>query len=385
MNKINIIQFLPYFPPHKWWLETVAEELSYFYVKSGFWDVINIIFDVGQDISQFEEKNLIKNKKQEIIWYYNNWYKVYLLPSFDIISNFPVPKFWKKIFWEILFLKELRNGIIQTHTRFFLSSFLWGVFSKFTKQKWVHIEHGSDYVKLSSNFKSKIAYFYDKIIGKWIFKKCDKIVAISEGCKNFIQKGFINREIEVIYNGINFVPGIKIENNEIIKIGFVGRLVKLKWVDLLIEAFKNLEKKYPNIVLEIAGDGDEKQVLEDLVWTNDNIKFLWMLSREEVKYFLWGCDILVNPSYQEWLPTVVLEWLLSKCVVVATNVGGTKEISDKNDLIIVEKWNIESIQNGLEIAISDYKNRTWKSYNFVKEIFDWSENIKKYFSLYNKL
>jgi len=45
MNKINIIQFLPYFPPHKWGLETVAEELAYHYVKAWYGEVINVTFD----------------------------------------------------------------------------------------------------------------------------------------------------------------------------------------------------------------------------------------------------------------------------------------------------------------------------------------------------
>jgi hypothetical protein len=56
-----------------------------------------------------------------------------LLPSFDIVPNFPVPKFWKKEFWNVL--KELKplltspyqgrdSSVIITHTRFFLSSFI---------------------------------------------------------------------------------------------------------------------------------------------------------------------------------------------------------------------------------------------------------------------
>lgn len=191
-SRINIIQFLPYFPPHKWWLETVAEELSYFYVKNNFWEVINVIFDGGQNIFQIEQKDLIKDKKQEIIWYYKNWYKVYLLPSFDIIPNFPVPKIWKKNFWQILKIASLfskeNTTIIQTHTRFFLSSFLWWLFAKYYKLKWVHIEHGSDYVQLSSTLKTKISYMYDKIIWIWIFKKSDKIVAISEWVEKLYKK-----------------------------------------------------------------------------------------------------------------------------------------------------------------------------------------------------
>ena len=47
--KINLIQFLPYFPPHKWGLETVAEELWNYYAKNEYGKVLNINFDVWQD------------------------------------------------------------------------------------------------------------------------------------------------------------------------------------------------------------------------------------------------------------------------------------------------------------------------------------------------
>ena len=381
---INLIQFLPYFPPHKWGLETVAEELwSYYY-----WEVLNITFDVWQDYNN-SDLEYIFWKNNTKIWYKNKNYIVYLLPSFDLVFNFPFPKFWKKEFFEILKIawnfSKKEKTIIQTHTRFFLSSFLGWLFAKFYKLKWVHIEHWSEYVLLWSKFKTKCAYFYDKIIGKWIFSYCDKIVAISNWVKNFIKSEFVkNREVDVIYNWINFIPWTKINNWDIIKIWYVWRLVKLKWVELLINSFKNLQKKYPNIILEIVWDWDEKKYLESICW--ENIKFLWFQNREYIaNNFLPTVDILVNPSFQEWLPTVVLEWLLSKCIVVATDVWWTKEISDKNDLIIVEKWNIEVLEKWLEKAILTYKDLVWLSYDDVLWEFDWDKNIKKYFILYNRL
>lgn len=395
---INIIQFLPYFPPHKWWLEIVAEELSSFYVVKWYWEVINIVFSVWQENWVFE--------------YEKNWYKVYILPAFDIIPNFPVPKFWKKDFWKILkrinpshnilrnpsskilplSLMEGENKekwIIQTHTRFFLSSLLGWLFAKYHKLKWVHIEHGSDYVKSTSKLVEKLSYFYDKIVWTWIFKKADKIVAISNWVKKFIQNEFTKKDIEVIYNWINFTSKEKIYNEDTIRIWFVWRLVKLKWVDLLINSFKDLSEKYKNIELEVVWDWDERKNLEDLVlklWIQNKIRFLWVKNREYIaNSFLPQIDILVNPSYQEWLPTTVLEWLLSKCVVVATDVWWTKEISSFDDLIIVEKWNINSIEKWIEKAILNCKYLRWKSFWYIKETFDWNENIKKYFNLYNNL
>lgn len=381
---MHIIQFLPYFPPHKGWLETVSQELSLFYVTGGYGDVINVVFDIGQNYDD-KDGDYIFYQSNEKIGYKQNGYIVYFIPAFDIIPNFPVPKFWKKSFWNILRLLswEIKKNktIIQTHTRFFLSSFLWWLFAKYHKLKWVHIEHGSDYVKAGLKIVEKVSYMYDKIIWSWIFKYSDKIVAISQWVKNFIQSEFTKKDIQVIYNGIDFVPSEKNRSENIITIGFVGRLVKLKWVDLLLEVFQELEKKYDNIVLKIVWDGDQREKLELLKWKN--IIFLWWQNREYVKNFLSSCDILVNPSYQEWLPTTVLEWLLSKCVVVATDVGGTKEISDFDDLIIVEKWNKDSLQQWIIQALDTYISVSWKSYQSVLKKFDWKENIKKYFNLYN--
>ncbi len=406
MQKINTIQFLPYFPPHKWWLETVAEEFSKFYVAKDYGEVINVVFDVGQNefISKLSSSDLIRGSNKSIpIWYKQKWYIVYLLPAFDLISNFPVPKFWKKEFWEILTspLAPLLIGdgnkdkiIVQTHTRFFLSSLLWWLFSKYHKLKWVHVEHWSDYVKLWSKIKSKIAYIYDRIIWKWIFKNSDKIVAISEWVRKFVlllsssdlirRSKIIESKIDFIYNWIKFSPWNRVDNWDIIKIWFVWRLVKLKWVELLINSFKNLQKKYPNIILEIVWDWDEKKYLESISW--ENIKFLWFQSREYIaNIFLPTVDILINPSFQEWLPTTVLEWLLSWCVVVATDVWGTKDISDEYDLIIVEKWNVLELEKWLEKAILNYESLRWKSRDYVKERFDWDKVVDEYFNLYRNL
>ena len=392
MQKINIIQFSPYFPPHKWWVETVAEEIWINWSKNNLWDFFNVITDFEQ------EEKLIKNKKvifeNEVIWYKKDWYEVLIIPSFEIINNFPVYKIWDKKYF--LIKKYLREKIwennndfrIFTHTRFFITSLIWWLFARKNNLKWIHIEHWSDYVKLSSKIKSYLSIIYDKIIWKWIFKKADKIVAISWWVKNFIQKEFFNREIDVIYNGINFLATKRQKNKHFIKIWFVWRLVKLKGVDLLIKVFSNLSKKYENIVLEIVWDGEEKQNLEkqvlDLLLQN-KIKFLWLQNREYVKWFLANCDILVNPSFQEWLPTTVLEWLLSKCVVVASNVWWTREISSLDDLIIVEPGNLDSLEKWLEKSILNYKELTWKSMNLVLDKFDWNKNIEKYFNLYKKI
>ncbi len=364
-DKINIIQFMPYFPPHKWWVEIVWEEIGDFWCRNNFWNFINVTFDVWQKDSNYY------NKK---------WYKLYLIPSFDLISNFPVPKIWKKEFWQVF--KILKNTIsweknnyrVVTHTRFFLSSFIWWVFARKNKIKWIHIEHWSDYVKLSSKIKSGLSVIYDKIFGKWIFKKSDKLLAISKACKKFINKEFVDREVSIFYRGLK-IDDIKVDKKWKIKLVYIWRLVNLKWVSDLIESYKESWVKNKLIII---WDGDERQKLEKLSkWFN--VEFLWYKDREFIKNYLSNNHIiLINPSYQEWMPTTVIEWLASWCVVLATDVWGTREISEKEDLLLFESWDLIELKEKLIFIISNYDNLNWLSLELINDKFNREGSILKF-------
>lgn len=376
-EKMNILQFTPYFPPHKWWVETVAEEIADYWTKKWYWEVINITFDVGQESPHPQSLSL--GGEGGIRSYHKKWYKVYLLPSFDIIPNFPVPKFWKKEFWKIF--KELKaytsnnqNIRIISHTRFFLSSFIAWLFAKKNKIKWVHIEHGSDYVKLSSKIKSKISYIYDKIIWKWILKKADKVLAISEACKKFIVEEFVDREVDVFYRGMNFenIPNI-FEKKWEIQFVFIGRLVQLKWVSDLISAYKQWNDSQKLIII---WDGDEKENLKNMShWYN--ITFLWFQNKEFIYNYLQENNcIVINPSYQEWMPTTVLEALMNSCPVIATHVWWTSEICNNADLQLFESGNINELSEKMDYVSYNYDNLKWKSFDEIDEKFNREKNIE---------
>ena len=103
-----------------------------------------------------------------------NWQKIFY-DSFDIIDNFPFPLLWTSKYRESIIgviglLKFPWETIVVTHTRFFLSSFMGWRFAKKYNLKWIHIEHWSDYVKLSAKWKTLAAYIYDKIFWKWVIK-----------------------------------------------------------------------------------------------------------------------------------------------------------------------------------------------------------------------
>lgn len=341
---------------------------------------------------------LYKDKK---IWYKVDGYHVLVYPAFDLIPTFPFPKFWTKNFWIVMkFARKFRANIVNTHTRFFLTSLLGGIFAKCTRIKRIHIEHGVDFVKLASKFKSWIAYLYDQIIGRWIFRCSSGLIGISYGCKKFMQK-FTKRHIDVVHRGMEMPKKMNSEwwiMNDLkwdiekwdARITFVGRLVKLKGVDLLLNVVKKLLDVWDrHIHMDIVGDGDEKIRLKKQVHElalSHHVFFLGFQEKDKIiNDILPQTHIIVNPSYQEWLPTSVLEGLLSWCVVVATDVWWTPEISKQDDLILVKPGDEESLYLWLEKAIADYKKIAGLSKQYVRKEFDWDKNIEKYYEIYKSL
>lgn len=382
-KKINIIQFLPYFPPHKWWVETVWQEIGKYWCKKEYWSFINVVFDVWQE-----------NKSN----YELDWYKVHLLPSFDIIANFPFPKFWKKQFWVILKeLKELQADFVFTHTRFFLSSFIWWKFATKNSIKWVHIEHGSDYVKLWSKLKSKISYIYDKSIWNWIFKRADKLIAISSACKKFILTEFIDREIGVIYRGLDIELNkeIQIENlkNKFdwkIIIWFVWRLLKWKNVDSLVNSYYLLNDNIKDkIQIVIVWDWEELNNLRQLD-INNKIYFTWWKSFKEALLLQLQFDIHFHTSSPWWwLATTLLQAMYLWCFIIATPYEWADEvIINWVNWILIENDSVESIKKWIEVWIENIvKKSEYSEINkkIINEKFDWNRNIEKIYEILNNI
>ncbi|PID87549.1 glycosyltransferase [Candidatus Gracilibacteria bacterium] len=389
-DKINIIQFLPYYPPHKGGLETVAEDIGIYWEKNNLGNCINIItsFEQEEKLEKYEKIEFVG----EIIGYKKDKVENLVVPSLEIINNFPIYKIWSKKYKKIAkYLKakigkEKENYRIITHTRFFLTSFLGGKFAIKNKVSWVHIEHGSDYVKLSSKFKSKVAYFYDRIIGKWIFKKVDKLSAISEACKNFILKEFKNREIDVFYRGLNIPKKIIINENlknkyrDKIIVGYIGRLYKWKNIFSLIEAYyllgKNIQKK---IQIVIVGDGEdyEKLKLQD---KKKKIYFTGGKNFKEALAYQKQFDIHIHPSSPGGgLATTLLQAMHFGCFVVATPNEGAKEvIKDGINGILLKDDSVLEIKRGLIDSLENINKKEefgQRNQEIIFEKFVWEKNI----------
>jgi len=188
----------------------------------------------------------------------------------------------------------------------------------------------------------------------YLFYKNSYLSSNSIATKNALQDiGVTSNKISVIYNGIQ-IPNINTEikkKNKFI-VGMFSRISHWKGQEYFIEAINLLQKykEFKNMEFWVVGDavmGSEeekyKQKILNLIEKyklSDNIKMFGFVNNpiEYMKYI----DILILPSiYPEPFGRVVVEAMLLKKVVIATNMGGVTEIiNHKEDGILVDLENL---------------------------------------------
>jgi glycosyltransferase involved in cell wall biosynthesis len=102
----------------------------------------------------------------------------------------------------------------------------------------------------------------------------------------------------------------------------VARLHKQKRQDILIEAFHEVRRRFPEAVLWIAGEGPEESVLRGL--TGDGVQFLGY--RRDVPRLLHAADLFVLSSDWEGMPLSVLEAMNEGVPIVSTDVAGISDL-----------------------------------------------------------
>jgi glycosyltransferase involved in cell wall biosynthesis len=112
-------------------------------------------------------------------------------------------------------------------------------------------------------------------------------------------------------------------------IGFAGRLVPKKGVDVLLHAMVLLRKRVPEVRLIVAGDGPERIGLERLaaeLGIGGAVDFLGHLAQEQAEHALGAAWVQAVPSrWEEPFGLVAAEAMMRGTAVVASESGGLAE------------------------------------------------------------
>lgn len=171
-------------------------------------------------------------------------------------------------------------------------------------------------------------------------------------------------KVRVIHNGIDPLYGVRTSGLSVTGrpvIGTVARLVRQKGIRFLIEAAAKIKQRCPNVKILIVGGGTEEASLRDLVRKmelDEQIRFLGYMrdSARAIK----AMDVFVLPSVWEGFPYVLLEAMMLKKPIVATDIFGVNEIIKHNESgILVQPSNPDAISNAvIELCFNRKKART---------------------------
>jgi glycosyltransferase involved in cell wall biosynthesis len=226
-----------------------------------------------------------------------------------------------------------------------------------------------------------------RILKRFLRRKKIIAVGISPEIKKSLEKVYeINSEdIPLIYNGIDVE---KFSFNrcylENIVIGHVGRFEPVKNHRTIIEVYQLLKNKYPKISLRLVGDGSLFLKYKEELKNDLSVVFVGesMNVSEELKKI----DLFLMPSLYEGLPLSVLEAMASGCVIVASCVGGLKDLieDEKNGYLINDSRDVEGFFEVIENLVNDRKKLRDISLNNIRKVhnFDIKNTVKEYQELY---
>lgn len=198
----------------------------------------------------------------------------------------------------------------------------------------------------------------------------DALLTVSEAMRQTTLKDFAAppSKVHTIVNGFNtqvfysrdqrasrMALGIPLDAEMLV---YVGRFVEAKGMRELIAAFQQLAARRPKVRLALVGDGVMKAellALVDAAGLKDCVDLPGGLPPEQVAEWISASDVLTLPSWSEGYPNVVVEGVACGRPVVATDVGGTREIlNDSNGLLIPPK-DTKALSKALETAL----DRRW--------------------------
>lgn len=223
---------------------------------------------------------------------------------------------------------------------------------------------------------------------KTVLKYFSDMTAVSEAAATYV-RSLTNTNIQIIPNGIDIAKyqKLKAKNSKHKTILYIGRLEKRKGVKFLLKAVKELQHAYPDVVLQIVGDGPDRQQLERFAKEQKiNAHFLGRVSEAEKLAYLHNARVFCSPArYGESFGIVLLEAMATGTPVVAgNNPGYSAVMQDTGSLSLVDPRDTDEFARRLELMLSNDEIRSlwqaWAAQN-IKQ-YDYSLVVDRYEKLY---
>lgn len=203
------------------------------------------------------------------------------------------------------------------------------------------------------------------IFERYAARSAERVIATTHYTSNVFSR--INkidesllRVIPICTEEVPILPQQGIQLKGGFKMLCVARLAaseRYKGVDHVFQALAKLKSQYPEIHLNVVGDGDDRARLQcyaEELGVVDQVTFWGHLSDKERNAAYTDCDVFVMPSKMEGFGVVFLEAMSHGKPCIGGNHGGTPEVIERGKSgFLVEYGDVESLVRHIESLYND--------------------------------
>jgi glycosyltransferase involved in cell wall biosynthesis len=197
---------------------------------------------------------------------------------------------------------------------------------------------------ITNNLRGHVYCWADRVMLRWF----DRVILVSHAMRRRLPSWWVpERTVRVLHNALmtdSYGSAVLGQRRETqgrsgqVRLLNVGRLSPEKGQDLLLRSVAALTPEYPSLQLIFAGIGPFELTLRQLaqqLGIADRVQFAGYVSDMPSLYA--SVDVVVQSSLTEGLPNVMLEAAYLGVPIIATDVGGTREVVEHG----VSGWLIE--------------------------------------------
>ncbi|MFA6142101.1 MAG: glycosyltransferase [Candidatus Omnitrophota bacterium] len=262
-----------------------------------------------------------------------------------------------------------KEDIDIVHSKLFTSDFCAAIAAIIKNRIYIATVVGYNFFNDGKNIIKRVRKSILSLIYRAVYISARHVIAVSSAVKNDLhERPGINvnpKKIKVIYCGL---PEIEVSGTEDARrrylinpeerlVSCIANLYSIKGLIYLIRSIPFVLEQFPRTRFFFIGDGPERKSLESEVnrlGVDKNTLFTGHLGEEEKNALLYLSDMTVLPSLSEGLGQVIIEAMILKKPVIATNVGGIPElITDKENGLLVEPRDPRAMADAIIVLLKD--------------------------------
>lgn len=228
-----------------------------------------------------------------------------------------------------------------------------------------------------------------------IYDSADVIISATNYFFDLLKENGLNERAKqiIINNGIDFDSinqiSINREFNGILKMVYLGGARNVKGWEIIIEAANILKYTHKitnfqvNVLREVSPESEFRKKIKSL-YLEDKFVFHGYIASPKHLDYIANSDLFLLPSKSEGVANTLLEAVGLEKPVLATNIGGTKDIIQhmKNGYLI--NYSAIELAKGIKFFLEnqEYLEKFSRANSQIKKRFDWEIIISNYEKIY---